>query len=104
MLEDALVARDHEGLELLFEGGALLVDEGAGREARGGEEIARFAAAMGRRQPAYLADPRRVLQARDTALVVVRGGANVVRRGSDGAWRYVISLLEFDPAKERTSA
>jgi hypothetical protein len=34
-----------------------------------------------------------VLQARTTGLVLTRRGINVVRRGSDGAWRYAIALL-----------
>jgi hypothetical protein len=53
------------------------------KEARG-EEIARFAEALWDRDFTYLADPRRVLQARDTALVVAERGVNVVRRGRDG--------------------
>jgi hypothetical protein len=35
-----------------------------------------------------------VLQSRDTALVVADAGLHVVRRGSDGAWRAAISLLD----------
>jgi hypothetical protein len=33
----------------------------------------------------YLAEPRRVLQARNTALVVAERGINVARRGTDGS-------------------
>ena len=48
------------------------------------------------RNRTYLADPRLVLQARDTGLVVTKRGVNVVRRGGDGAWRYAIALLARD--------
>jgi hypothetical protein len=96
LLEDAFVIRDGEALAGLFEDGAVLVAGDWLPEARGGEEIARFATAMWESDRTYLADPRRVLQARDTALVVAERGINVVRRGSDGAWRYAISLLSLD--------
>jgi hypothetical protein len=36
------------------------------------------------------------LQARNTGLIVTYRGINVVRRGSDGAWRYAIALLSRD--------
>jgi hypothetical protein len=91
LLEDAFVVRDREALSQLFEADAVL--EGQGRRARGGREIARHAAALWESEQTYVAEPRHVLQARDTALVVARGSINVVRRGSDGAWRYAISLL-----------
>ena len=85
LFEDAFVTRDPLALTPLFEDGALLVAASGGDEARGGEEIARFATAMWRSRLTYLADPRRVLQARDTALVVAHDGINVVRRGGDGS-------------------
>ena len=92
LFEDAFVVRDHEALSRLFEDGAVLGAEPG--EARGGEQISRLAAAMWERDYSYLAQPRRVVQARDTALVVARQGINVVRRGSDGRWLYAISLLD----------
>jgi len=95
LFEDAFVIRDHEGLAKLFEEGGVLVAGDGAQEARGGEEIARLATAMWACERTYLADPQRVLQARDTALVVADRGINVVRRGSDGAWRYSISLLSL---------
>lgn len=95
MLEDAFVTHDREALTELFEEQAVLVP-GAGRQqARGSEEIARLAEAMWHADRTYVAEPRRVLQARDTALVVSEGSVNVVHRGSDGAWRYAISLLSL---------
>ena len=77
LFEDAFVVRDREALAELFEDGAVLVAGGGPQEARGGEEIARFATAMWERDRTYVADPRRVLQARDTALVVASRGINV---------------------------
>ncbi len=98
LFEDAFVVRDRDALAQLFEDGAVLVAGGGPREARGVEEIARLATAMWERDRTYLADPRRVLQARDTALVVADRGINVLRRGADGTWRYAISLLHIDDA------
>ncbi len=96
LFEDAFVIRDREALGQLFENGAVLVAADGPQTARGGDEIARLATAMWTRNRTYVADPRRVLQARDTALVVAERGINVVCRGSDGAWRYAISVLAFD--------
>jgi Domain of unknown function (DUF4440) len=98
LLEDVFVIRDREALGELFEDGAVLVADHGAPEARGGDEIARWAREMWAHERTYLAEPRRVLQARDTALVLTRHGINVVRRGSDGAWRYAIALLSHDGA------
>ncbi len=95
LLEDAFVTRDSEALAHLFKDGALLVSGGA-QEARGEAEIVRFATALMDRDRTYVADPRRVLQARDTALVIADRCINVARRGSDGTWGYAIALLSFD--------
>lgn len=97
LLEDAFVIRDRVALAQLFESGAVLGATGGAAEARGGEQIARLAASMWGRDFAYFADPGRVVQARDTVLVVGRRAINVVRRGADGRWRYAISLLDVDP-------
>jgi hypothetical protein len=96
LLEDAFVIRDGTALAELFEDGAVLVAGDASREVRGGDEIARLASEMWQRNRTYLADPRRVLQARHTGLIVTKRGVNVVRRGRDGAWRYAIALLSPD--------
>jgi quercetin dioxygenase-like cupin family protein len=96
LFEDAFVVRDGEALGRLFEDGAVLVVGDGRQEARGEQEIARSAVELWERERTYLADPRRVLQARDTALVVAEQGVNVMRRGSDGAWRYAIALLSWD--------
>jgi hypothetical protein len=95
LLEDAFVVRNGDALAELFEDGAVLVADDGTREARGGE-IARLASEMWERNRTYLADPRRVLQARNTALIITKRGVNVVRRGSDGAWRYAIAVLSHD--------
>src|SRR2546423_5674333 len=86
LFEDAFVVRDREALAELFEDGAVLLADGAVSEARGGDEIARSAPALWEGDRTYVAAPSRVVQARDTALVVGPGGLNVVRRGRDGAW------------------
>ena len=96
MLEDAFVTRDRDALAELFAEEAVLVAGDGRREARGGEEIARFAEAMWQADRTYVAEPQRVLQARDTALVVADRSINVVRRGADGTWRYAISLLSLE--------
>ena len=96
LLEDAFVLRDGEALADLFEDGAVLVAVDASREARGGDEIACLASEMWECNRTYLADPRLVLQARNTGLVVTKRGINVVRCGGDGAWRYAIALLASD--------
>lgn len=95
LLEDAFVVRDGAALADLFEDGAVLAG-GGGPPARGGEAIARLAAALWAGDRTYVAAPRRVLQARDVALVLADRGVNVARRGSDGAWRYAIAFLSPD--------
>lgn len=92
LLEDAFVLRDAGALAQLFQAGAVLVASGL-QEARGRSQIARAAARLWDSERIYLADPRRILQVRDTALVLAGHAISVVRRGDDGSWRYVISLL-----------
>jgi hypothetical protein len=94
LFEDAFVVRDRGAVAHLFEEDAVL--GAASGEARGSEEIGHLAAAMWHRKYSYLADPQRIVQARDTALVVARQSLNVVRRGSNGSWLYAISLLDMD--------
>src|SRR5688572_5063999 len=96
LFEDVFIIRDAAALAQLFEEGAVLVAGDGVQEARDGEEIVRFARAMWERDYTYVANPRRVLQTRDTALVVAERSINVVRRGSDGTWRFSISLLDID--------
>jgi hypothetical protein len=95
LLEDTFVLRNGEALAELFEDGAVLVTDGM-REARGGPEIEHLVTEMWRRNRTYLAEPRQIVQAGNTALIMTGWGANVVRRGTDGAWRYAIALLSQD--------
>lgn len=102
LFEDACVTRDAQALSRMFEEGAVLA-LGEGRDAaRGSEEIGRLATALWEGEWTYVAEPHRVVQARDTALVLADGAISVLRRGSDGAWRYTIALLWLDstPRKE----
>lgn len=91
LLEDAFVTRDAEALAALFEGRAVFV-AGDQQPVRGGEAIARLAAALWERDRTYVASPRRVVQARELALILGEGAVNVARRDGDGDWRYVIAL------------
>ena len=75
LLEDAYLLGDGDALARLFEPSAVVAAGDQG-------EV-------------------RVLQARNTALLMASGGIKVARRGDDGAWRYAISLLEMNQATER---
>jgi hypothetical protein len=101
LFEDAFVLRDPGAVAPLFEARALLVGGGVIGEVRGIQEIARSAPALWAGDFTYLADARRVIQAHDVALVLAARGTNVARRGTDGAWRYAISLLSIDQPKEQ---
>ena len=104
LFEDALVVRDRHAIGELFEDGAVIAVDETATQARGTDQIARLAIEIWAREPTYVADPQRVLQARDTALVVAQRAINVVRRDPDGTWRYAISLLTFEDntTQERT--
>ena len=92
LLEDAVVLADGGALAHLFEDDAVLVT-GDGLTSRG---VAEIVDVLGAATAAPVADLRHVLQSRDTALVVGKGSTSVLRRGSDGAWRYAISLLSTE--------
>jgi hypothetical protein len=94
LLEDAFVLRDRARLDGLFDEGAVLLEAGGG-EARGGRAIGRALAELWARERVYVAHPRHVLQARDTALVVADAGIHVLRRAGTGGWRVAISLLDL---------
>lgn len=103
LLEDAFLTRDPQVLCGLFEQGGVLVAGKPAREARGSDRIDRLARAILESDGSYIAEPLRVVQAGDTAVVLANGGINVARRGSDGAWRYAIALLAHEqttPNKE----
>jgi hypothetical protein len=89
LLEDALVIRGETDLVDLFCDGALLL-AGDGRQARDSRSIVALALSIWAGDRAYVAGPARVVQARDIAVSVVDGGVNVMRRGADGIWRFVI--------------
>jgi hypothetical protein len=93
LFEDAFVIRDAVAVRAMFADGAVLVAGSAEREARDAEAIGRCATALWADDGTYVAAPRRIVQARDTALVLGRHSINVVRRGADGAWRYAIAFL-----------
>ena len=92
LFEDSLLLRDDVALSQLFDGGSTLVAHDV-ETARGGAEIARLALATWNGNAAYVADPRRVVQARDIALIVADRAVNVARRGRDGVWRYAIVFV-----------
>jgi hypothetical protein len=96
LFEDALLLRDPHALAVLFEEGAVLV---AGDEqlARGAEAVARQALALWHGEQIYLANPRQVVQSRETALIIAAQGINVARRRA-GEWRYIIALVRNDVA------
>jgi hypothetical protein len=89
LLEDACVISEATAVAGLFEAGAVVALER--HEARGDQ----IAAALARF--AYVAQPRRILQSQDVALVIADQAVSVVRRGPDRHWRYVISLLTHEP-------
>jgi ketosteroid isomerase-like protein len=100
LLEDAFVTRDAEALAAVFADGAVL---GVGTAAaRGAAAIRELAAELCEADRTYLAAPRRVVQARDLALVLGDEAISVARRASDGGWAYAIALLRLDstPTKE----
>jgi hypothetical protein len=100
LLEDAFVTGDSESLTGLFDAAAVLVPGFGALEVRGSGQIARHANAFSDRGDVYLADPLRVLQTRDIALVIAQRAVNVMRRGGDHRWRYAVSLLSIDNTTE----
>jgi hypothetical protein len=102
LFEDTLLLRDGRALAELFEAGAVLV---AGNEpcARGREAIAHWALALWAGPDSYVAQPLRVMQARDIALIVAERSINVARRDRDGTWRYAIVRQLDEDGNERTT-
>jgi hypothetical protein len=97
LFEDTLILSDHQALARLFEDGAVLIVDDE-RSAHGPEDIARLALVIWDGDHTYVANPLRVIQARDIALVVSARDFNVMRRGSDGIWRYTIVRQSVDAA------
>jgi len=97
LLEDGFLRRDAFAVARLFEEDGLLVNEGGGRPSAGRAAVLRAASVLCGRNFAYLAEPRSIWQSGDIALLVGTRAINVVRRGRDGYWRYVISNVRTDP-------
>lgn len=91
LLEDATLVRDRDALGRLFEADALLV---SGSVSARGESIAPLVEGLWARDFTYVAQPRRVLQARGTALVIARDAISVVRRDASHCWRYAITHID----------
>ena len=98
LLEDAFVLQDLQALAQLFQPGAMLMVGGGLPEARGHQQITRVATRLWDLGRSYLAEPRQILQVRDTALVLASHAINVVHRGEDGLWRYAVLLLDVEEA------
>jgi Domain of unknown function (DUF4440) len=92
LLEDAFVLRDTSALVQLFEPGAVLVATGR-PAAHGRDEIAATVRALWADDHTYLAGPRRVVLAGETALVAGDEAVHVMQRNGDRTWRYAISVL-----------
>lgn len=88
LFEDALLMHDRPALAALFEPGAVL-DAGTAPGCRGAA-IATAALSLWSGAHSYVADPRRVMQARDIALIVAARSIHVARRGTDGTWHYAV--------------
>jgi hypothetical protein len=93
LFEDAFVLRDRVAVAGLFEDGALLASAAGVHPAQGRAAIAALAARLWHANHTYVADPRQVLQADRTALVIGSHVINVARRGP-GGWRYAIVFLD----------
>jgi hypothetical protein len=100
LFEDALVQRDSVMLGALFEPGATLVTSNE-RQTRSPKAIACMALATWGDDHPYVADPRRVVVARDIALIIAEQGINVIHRDCDGAWRYSIVLQTAGDSNEQ---
>ena len=80
-LEDAFLVGDRRGLAELFDERAVLAPHDADADVRGSDAVATFAAARWGADRRYLGQVRRVVQAGDTAAVVVDWS---LTRGSAG--------------------
>lgn len=96
LLEDAFVLRDAAASARLFEPAGVLVVDGLAA-ARGRAQIGGVCTELWDGGRGYVADPRRVVTARDVALVMGAGAVHVARRARTGSWRYVITVLDAPP-------
>lgn len=90
LLEDACVLRDGSAFAGLFEEHGLLVVGGA--LSRGQAEIARAGSLIWNPCNNYVAETRRIFQARRTVLILGEHATSVVVRDRYETWRYVISV------------
>jgi hypothetical protein len=100
LFEDAYVVRNRGEFCTLFDDGAVLAPRDGG-EARGREAIGAAAAELWVSGRTYAGGTCRVVQARDTALILSPGAIHVVRRAPDRTWRVAISLLDASTTTER---
>lgn len=97
LMEDAYVLGDGKALARLFVAEGLLIAGSSQPAVRGRPAIARVAERIADTTvSSYVAQPRRILQSRDIALLLGDGVINVARRGSDRTWRFVISVRDRD--------
>jgi hypothetical protein len=66
------------------------------------EGIGALALALWRDEHRDVADPWRIAQARDTALIVPRQGIAVARRDASAGWRYAMAVASREDASERS--
>jgi hypothetical protein len=99
LLEDAFVVRDARAAASLFAADAVLAARLDGREARG-PAIGSLVGDIQQAGLVYVAEPRRILRAADTALIVAERAVSVVRRAGT-RWRYAIALLDTDATTRR---
>lgn len=90
LLEDAFVLSDADAVADLFSGDGVLV---ADRLGRGRAEITGLSARLCRLGRGYVAEPRRVIEGPDCALIIGDRAISVARLGPDRCWRYMICLL-----------
>jgi hypothetical protein len=98
LMEDAFVLGDAEALAKLFESEGMLVLGRGQEQARGHRAISKAAGLLAERAAAYLAQPRRIYENRDIALLIGEGVIHVARRKRGRSWRFVISLLDEEQA------
>jgi hypothetical protein len=102
LLKDAVLIRDRRALAALFENAAALDDGNGTRVPRGRRQIVNAAADIWVYEEPFLAAPRRVVQARGTALLAGDHSTSVARRSGDSVWRYTIALPHTQPQPQRS--
>jgi hypothetical protein len=100
LFEDGFVVRDGRASADLFEANAVLAARLDGREARG-SAIGVLLDDLQAGGLVYVAEPRRILRAADTALIVAERAISVARRAGS-RWRYSIALLDTDTTTKET--